>query len=286
MGSIHQKFARKKVGDTEKRAKHWVHSPCSEMNVVRSFDRSFFSVQTSRVAGRLPFFWVEPEFDISKSHRNGVAPGGTNRREKWTASSLGDRKGRWSPNTLPATRLTVRDRQVPGSHRNRSTACQSETLPWITMWRRTVAKGRNFERSGRGLQGSSRNIPFDSCVCSVQVCGLAGVWNFRFGDFPQAQVFFPRAPSRTWRGRPHLRWLWTPWAPKNLALLPLAQWPEALKATTLSIVEQMTSQSRWTPRLFLLKKKSSKSPQRKRKEKRKEQRKWMKKKKERKGNNN
>ena len=30
---------------------------------------------------------------------------------------------------------------------------------------------------------------------------------------------------------------------------------EALKATTISIVEQVTSQSRWTPRLFLLKKK-------------------------------
>ena len=33
MGSIHQKFARKKVGDTEKRAKHWVHSACSEIIV-------------------------------------------------------------------------------------------------------------------------------------------------------------------------------------------------------------------------------------------------------------
>ena len=43
---------------------------------------SFFSVQTSRVAGRLPFFRVEPEFDIPKSHRNCVAPGCTNRREK------------------------------------------------------------------------------------------------------------------------------------------------------------------------------------------------------------
>ena len=42
MGAIHQKFAPQKVGDTEKRAKHWVHSACSEMNVVRSFDRKFF----------------------------------------------------------------------------------------------------------------------------------------------------------------------------------------------------------------------------------------------------
>ena len=42
MGGIHQKFERKMVGDTEKRAKHWVHCACSEMNVVRSFDRKFF----------------------------------------------------------------------------------------------------------------------------------------------------------------------------------------------------------------------------------------------------
>ena len=42
MGAIHQKFARKKVGDTEKRAKLEVHCEYSEMNVVRSFDRKFF----------------------------------------------------------------------------------------------------------------------------------------------------------------------------------------------------------------------------------------------------
>ena len=55
---------------------------------------------------------------------------------------------------------SLRDRQVPGSHRNWSTACQSETLPWITKdsGKRRLAKGRNFESSGRGLQGSSRNI--------------------------------------------------------------------------------------------------------------------------------
>ena len=52
------------------------------MNVVRSFDRKFFLCSDFKVAGRLPFFRVEPEFDISKSHRNCVAPGCTNRREK------------------------------------------------------------------------------------------------------------------------------------------------------------------------------------------------------------
>ena len=45
-------------------------------------------------------------------------------------------------------------------------------------------------KAGAGHQGSSRNLPLDLCVCSVQVCGLASVWNFRFGDIPQAQVFF------------------------------------------------------------------------------------------------
>ena len=42
MGAIHQNFARKNVGDTEKRAKHEVYCAYSEMNVVRSFDRTFF----------------------------------------------------------------------------------------------------------------------------------------------------------------------------------------------------------------------------------------------------
>ena len=42
MGAIHHNFARKKVGDTEKRAKHEVYSAYNEMNVVRSFDRTFF----------------------------------------------------------------------------------------------------------------------------------------------------------------------------------------------------------------------------------------------------
>ena len=122
--------------------------------------------------------------------------------------------GGWSPNTRPGTSL--RDRQVPPKP---ATSCQSETFHGLRM---TVAKGRNFESSSHGHQGSSRNIPFESCVCSVQVCWLAGVWNFRFGDIPHGSssgFFFSRAPSRPWRGRPHLRRAWTLWAPKNPALL-------------------------------------------------------------------
>ena len=42
------------------------------MQFVPSTESSF-SVQTSRVAGRLPFFRVEPEFEISTSHRNCVS---------------------------------------------------------------------------------------------------------------------------------------------------------------------------------------------------------------------
>ena len=83
MGAIHQKFARKKVGDTKKRAKlDCVHSACSEMNEVRSFDRKFFLCSDFKGSWQASFFRVEPEFDISKSHRNCVAPGCTNRREK------------------------------------------------------------------------------------------------------------------------------------------------------------------------------------------------------------
>ena len=61
--------------------------------------------------------------------------------------------------------------------------------------------------------------------------------------------------------------------------------PEALKATTISIVEQMTSQSRWTPRLFLLKeKKKFEVTTEKRKEKEREKMKEKKKEKEKSNN--
>ena len=41
MGPIHQIFARKKVGDTEKGTKCEARSACNEKSVVRSFDREF-----------------------------------------------------------------------------------------------------------------------------------------------------------------------------------------------------------------------------------------------------
>ena len=55
--------------------------------------------------------------------------------------------------------------------------------------RRTVTRGRDFER--KGLPRFIKTLAFaDSCVCSVQVCGFDGVWNFRFEEIPQTQVFF------------------------------------------------------------------------------------------------
>ena len=156
--------------------------------------------------------------------------------------------------------------------------------PCNGLWR-TVAKGRNFESSGRASKVHQETL------CSIRafvLCKFAGwtVWNFRFGDIPQAQVFFLRAPCRPWRGRPHLRWPWTLWAPKTPALLPMAQWPEALKATTISTVEQMTSQSRWTPRLFLLKKKKVRSHHREKERKKESKRENEWKKENKKSNNN
>ena len=63
MGAIHQKFVRKKRGGgTPKSAQNIeciVHAVKCR-NVVRSFDRKFFSVRTSRVAGSLPFSELSP----------------------------------------------------------------------------------------------------------------------------------------------------------------------------------------------------------------------------------
>ena len=159
--AIDQTFARKKVGDAKKRAKHWVHSACSERNVVRSFDRlgKFFSVQTSRVAGRLPFFRVQPEFDISKSHRNCVTPGCTNRRGMWTAGRLkGSMVAEYSSSYVFAGLTSATE---TGPLRVKERPCHG--------LRRTVAKGRNFESSGRAPkvhQETFRSIrAFALCTC-------------------------------------------------------------------------------------------------------------------------
>ena len=103
------------------------------MNVVRSFDRSFFSVQTSRVAGRLPFFRVEPEFDVFQVAQKLCRSWWHEQKGKVNRQFLGRSEGSMVVEyTSSYTSLRDRSRQVPGSHRNRSTACQSETLPWIT----------------------------------------------------------------------------------------------------------------------------------------------------------
>ena len=98
------------------------------MNVVRSFDRSFFfSVQTSRVAGRLPFFRVEPEFDISKSDRNmsllvARTEGKSEPPVPWETGRVDGRR----------IHFQLRLCGIDKCHRNRSTESQRETLQWIT----------------------------------------------------------------------------------------------------------------------------------------------------------
>ena len=114
--------------------------------------------------------------------------------------------GRWSPNTRPATSL--RDLQVPPKP---ATACQVRPLHGL---RRTVAKGRNFESSGRGHQETFRLIRvFALCKCAgwpvYETLGLET--SLKLG-------FFSRAPRRPWCGRLHLRWAWKLWATKNPAL--------------------------------------------------------------------
>ena len=83
MGPIHQKFACKKVGDTEKCAKLEVECACSEMNVVRSFDRKFFLC--SDFKGRLLFSESSPNLTfpsptetvsllVARTEGNGLLP--------------------------------------------------------------------------------------------------------------------------------------------------------------------------------------------------------------------
>ena len=84
------------------------------------------------------------------------------------------------------------------------------------------------------------------------------------------RLFFKGTKQALARSTPSSKGLSTVGPEKSSSL---AEWPEDWKATTIStrrgVVEQMTSQSTWTPRLFLLKKKKkcSNSPQRKRKKK-------------------
>ena len=145
----------------------------------------FFSVQTSRVARRLPFF-----FESSPSL---TFPSRTETVSLLVARTEGKSEPPvpWKTGRVDGRRIHF---QLPlcgigKCHQNQSTASQRETLPWIT---KDSGKRQELWKQWPSLQGSSRNILFDSCVCSVQlqVRGLAGVWNFRFGDIPQAQGFF------------------------------------------------------------------------------------------------
>ena len=171
---------------------------CSEVNAVQSFDRELFL--------RLDFMgnWQASFFPI-RAPPNFTFPSRTETVLLLVAQTKGNGElrvpgGDWEvdrPKIYAKLRLCLIDK----CHRNRSTACQSEIFPWIT---------KDSDKSEVGTlksvtchQGSSRN-QFDSCVCSVQVCGLTGVWNFNVGNIPRAQVLF-KGTGRPWRRRPHLR---------------------------------------------------------------------------------
>ena len=88
---------------------------------------SFFSVQTSRVAGRLPFFRVEPEFDI---------PSRTETVSLLVARTEGKSEPPvpWETGRVDGRRIHFQLRLcgINKCHRNRSTVSQRETFPWIT----------------------------------------------------------------------------------------------------------------------------------------------------------
>ena len=150
-----------------------------------------------------------------------------------------------------------------------STSFTETGLLWVKEWpchglRRTVAKGRNFVSSGRASKFHQET--FRSCVCSVQVCGLAGVWNFRFGDIPQAKVFF-KGPKQAWRGRPHFDGLEHCGHRKLQLSYPWRSDPRPWRQRRYWLSSKSRLNQGGLRDYFYSKKKSSKSPQRKRKEK-------------------
>ena len=250
---------RAQKGGGHRKARETLSAQCMQWNECPFLHRKFFlcSGLQGLLVGFL-FSELSPSLTFpSRMCRSWLHE----QKEKWTSSSLGDWKGRWSPNALPATALW--DRQVPP----KPVRCESKrdlAMDYEGQWQKAGTL-----KQWLILQGSSRNIPF---VCSVQVCGLAGVWNFRFGDIPQAQVFFFKGTKQALAQSTPSSMALNTVGTGNSSCLTMAQWPEALKATTKSIVEQMTSQSGWTPRLFLLKKKEVRSHHRE-KERKKESKK-------------
>ena len=134
--------------------------------------------------------------------------------------------------------------------------------------RRTVAKGRNFESSGRAPKVHQETF---RSIRAFALCKFAG-WpvyeTLGLETFLKLRFFFKGTKQALARSTPSSMALNTVGTENSSSFLAQSV-PEALKATTISIVEQMTSQSRWTPRLFLLKKKKVRSHHRNKKGKRK-----------------
>ena len=174
-----------------------------------SSTESSFSVQTSGVTGRLLFSESSPNLTfpshiktvsllVARTEGNGELP-----------VSGGD----WKVDCRQCVSSYVFGGQVP-----------LKPVHCVSKWDLSMDYEGQWQKVGTSKAVAGLPPPklikkpsalLDSCVFSVQlVCGLAGVWNFRFGDIPQAQVFFSRGPGRPWRCQPHLCWAWTLWAPK------------------------------------------------------------------------
>ena len=166
------------------------------MNVVHSFTESFFSVQTSRVAGRLPFFRVEPEFDISKSHVSLLV---ARTEGKVNHQFLGRLEGSMVAECTSSYGFVgLISATETGPLRVKERPCHG--------LRRTVAKGRNFESSGRASKVHQETF---RSIRAFALCKFAG-WpvyeTLGLETSLKLRFFFSRAPSRPWRSRPHLRW--------------------------------------------------------------------------------
>ena len=109
---------------------------------------------------------------------------------------LGDWKGRWSPNTLFGSCVFAGSTSATetGPLRVKERPCHG--------LRRTVAKGRNFESSGRAPKVHQETF---RSIRALALCKFAG-WpvyeTLGLETSLKLRFFFSRAPSTPWRGRP------------------------------------------------------------------------------------
>ena len=159
---------------------------------------SLFSVQTSRVASRLPFSELSPSLIMTFPSRTE------------TVSLLVARSEGKSEPPVPWETGRVDGRRNTSSYVFAGSTSATETGPLRVKpchgLRRTVAKGRFFESSGRASKVHQETFRSIRVFALCKFAGWLVYKTLRLETSLKLRFFFSRAPSRPWRGRPHLRW--------------------------------------------------------------------------------